>query len=136
MAGEKHGSRMLRALAALAAAVFFARALVPAGYMLTPTEGGAAIVFCDGHEVSAAPAHHVHMAGAMPARHSEHGKHQQHDGVCAFSASADLSNTGVAHTPAFIAFTGQVVEAPIAVGNPRLDLAAPPPPARGPPLSV
>jgi hypothetical protein len=58
------------------------RALVPAGYMLTPIEGRLAIVLCD---AAATGAHHHHHAGDHPNRGHDH---THPDPTCPFAQSA------------------------------------------------
>jgi hypothetical protein len=108
--------------------MLFLRALVPAGFMLAPVEGGLAIVLCE-PDVLAASGHH-HFGHDHAAHH--HGAHG--DPTCPYAQSA-----GPAPLPTLPALTG---------GAPPLGLASLPvatqtrlsfgprrqPVSRGPPL--
>jgi hypothetical protein len=108
-------------LLALVAALFL-RALVPTGWMPTPTGGPFAIQPCPAADLTA------------PAGHQHHRSNGQHDGDCAF-APLLARFVPAADAPA--------IEAPALAASARFQLflsatfptglPAPPPPARGPP---
>lgn len=108
---------------ALFALVF--QALLPPGYMLAPTGDGIAITLCSGRAVS------VDLSG------DKHAPAQQSDAPCAFAVMAHAS----APTPALVvaaprneAFVAFVPSQRSGVAS--LAIAAPPPWATGPPLSI
>lgn len=105
------------------------RALVPAGYMLSPSvHGSSIIVLCSGHAMASMPGMDH---GGKPDHSSSH-----RDAPCAFSAVAHLATP---ETPPSIvtAFTlaADAPPAPLYV-TPGRGLAAPPPWATGPPTAI
>lgn len=117
--------------------LFMARVAVPAGFMLAPG-GAAALVPCPVMvEVSAAQgADHAMSADGEHSASTEHGDGSPTPGKtpCPFTAMA--APASLPDVPVEIGLTVPIVASPIAA-RPALPvarrLAAPPPPARGPP---
>ncbi|HEX4197704.1 MAG TPA: DUF2946 family protein [Caulobacteraceae bacterium] len=124
MAGSGKAGETRRLAAVVAMLALMLQVMVPAGFMVSATPGGPAIVICTGHGPLL-----VHTDHGQPAR-SPASK----SGACAFAghggaplAPAPLALAGVrfeAFVPAFIA------RVPVYPGR---GMAAPPPPAIGPP---
>lgn len=120
-AGE---ARRLAALVAMLALIL--QVFVPAGFMVSATPGGPAIVICTGH-------------GPLLLDTGDHGQPTKapasKSGVCAFAGHG-----GAPLAPAPLALTGVRFEAfvPTFIARahvfPGRGLAAPPPPAIGPPI--
>jgi hypothetical protein len=119
-----------RKAGALLALLLVFRLLVPAGWMIAPSQaGGLGFVLCDG-AVAAAPAMHGHgdHDGPAPAKPS--------DGHCPYAA---LASPALPPAPPIVA--APVSSPRLAQQTPsregrRLGLASPPPPATGPPLNA
>lgn len=112
----------------LLALALLARALVPTGWMPVATAHGVRLELCAGQD-AAAPA----MAGMAHGK-KEHGKQALPDHPCAF-AGLGLAADSV-RAPAIV--SSPVVTAPLSAKGWRAvtvgrGLAAPPPPATGPP---
>jgi hypothetical protein len=100
------------------------RAALPAGLMLAPNAAGHVdIVLCDG----VAPAHH----------HGDAGRHRQDAQPCPFAIA--LNSATPPAPPAFAIpptpVRAAAIVAPLAA-TPRLAVAAPTPPATGPPATL
>lgn len=111
----------------------FARALVPAGWMPSYTAQGIALIPCTG-VVTALTAHAGHHAAGHD--HSDEAKHDVSGQPCSFAATAvDLPGpTGSAAAPVLPRTTDLFrATASVSIGR---GLAAPPPPATGPPLTA
>jgi hypothetical protein len=128
----KEGPRPL-----LAGLLFFAlllRALIPAGFMIgTAASGAPALVICPGMEV--APAVHRMVMPGMAGHHHDPATHRE--APCPFGA---LAAPALPPAPPMVALptTPPVPVAPLAAlhGAQAPSLAAPPPPATGPPASA
>jgi hypothetical protein len=138
MARARVGSDTKRGTAALALLLFLsllARALVPAGYMVAAgTSGWPTLILCPGSaaQPAAAAGHHHHIAGDHK---NEHGTSAE--SPCAFAA---LLAPALPPAPPIAAEPAPV---PVFAPTSRPDhealrpaLAAPPPPARGPPPTL
>lgn len=119
-------------LAGLLFCALLLRALIPAGFMIgTAASGAPALVICPG--VEEAPAvHHMAMHGQMPAHHHDPATH--HEAPCPFGA---LAAPALPPEPPVVALpaTPSVQVAPLVPLHTAQvpSLAAPPPPATGPP---
>ena len=111
------------------------RALVPAGFMIgTAASGAPALVLCPGMEPPPA-VHGMRMHGAMPAHHHDPATH--HEAPCPFGA---LAAPALPPAPP-VAVLPPVPPAESALPPRHLtatapSLAAPPPPATGPPAAA
>ena len=118
---------MFAAIAILAMSV---RALVPAGFMLAPSQnGGASIVLCSGHgPIEIANPHRAGGAGKNKANHS--------GAPCNFAAVAHLAAPQAA--PILLRSLDSERAAPhvALIAQPGRGLAAPPPWSTGPPISI
>jgi hypothetical protein len=110
-----------RWIGALAIILLFARALIPAGFMVNALDGDTRLVLC-----SAA----VADSSGLPASH--HGSTTGSDSSCPFAASAS-----VAPPPAAIHFVAGESTAPLLSTRATPSVSVPPPPRylapRGPP---
>lgn len=126
----------------LGAALLF-KGLVPAGWMPAYEDGRLGIILCSGwrpappEPVAAHGAHHAGHEAPQPSHHSGSGDDPQHDTQqpCTF-AGATMPWLGAAEAgPQLAALlpreTGSSFPLIVSVGR---GLAAPPPPATGPPL--
>jgi hypothetical protein len=111
------------------------RALVPAGFMIgTAASGAPALVICPGVEVAPA-VHAMTMKGGMPAHRHDPATHR--DAPCPFAAMA--APTLPPTPPAVVvppAPPAEPIAGPRRLTAVRVALAAPPPPATGPPASA
>ncbi len=108
--------------AMLLLAALLARAVIPSGWMVAPAPAGVAIVICTGDGM---------VTGAIPGK--DDGQPRTNTEPCAFAG------LGVAAEPPLLAIlpvpvaVAVAVLAPAVVLLPGRGLAAPPPPATGPP---
>jgi hypothetical protein len=113
------------------------RALVPGGYMLGPSDDGRtlAIVLCSGHEAFI-DLRTGQLVDAAPPSRNQDNSDQRGDAPCVFAVSAEFATPthALASPPTFTASQ----EAPtfLPMVTPRRGLAAPPPWATGPPLTL
>ncbi len=115
-------------LAALLAVALVVRALVPTGWMPVATAQGVRLALCPGQDVTP-PA----MAG-MHHGHERDGKQPPPDHPCAFAGLGLAADTA----PPFVIPSAAPVAPPLVAAHPLAvtvgrGLAAPPPPATGPP---
>jgi hypothetical protein len=103
------------------------RALVPTGYMAAPATlgGGLIVTICTGHGAVEAP---VTLGG----KSTQHGDGKTHDAPCAFAAVAHLAAPDLISLP-LTGRSASVLQTAPAQVMPGRGLAAPPPPATGPP---
>ncbi|MFL6843454.1 MAG: DUF2946 family protein [Allosphingosinicella sp.] len=118
-----------RKAGALLALLLVFRLLVPAGWMIAPSQaGGPGFVLCDG-AVAAAPAMHGHARdhdGPAPAKTS--------DGHCPYAALASPALPPAPPSITVPVLSPDLAQQRISRDGRRLGLASPPPPATGPPL--
>jgi hypothetical protein len=121
---------------ALLFALLLLRALVPAGFMFSAAASGApALVLCPGVEAPPPPVHE--MAMHRPAHRHGHDPASHPESPCPFAALASpaLPPAPLAVAPAAAARSYVSLEAAPSAAA-ALGLAAPPPPATGPPASA
>ncbi|HEX5183761.1 MAG TPA: hypothetical protein VFW19_11500 [Allosphingosinicella sp.] len=109
------------------------RLLVPAGYMIgTDASGAPALILCSGVEAPPTVHHAMRMPGGSPMHHHDPADHR--DAPCPFAA---LAAPALPPSPpvmtAALAPPAEPAAPPFAVGASSPALAAPPPPATGPP---
>jgi hypothetical protein len=141
MAYSTARSRLMSLLGAFALLAIVVRGLVPAGYMVAaPAEPGqfVNIVICHGDGSGLTPAvldlktgKYVDADEHKPGQ-SDAGK----NGACPFALTAHFALPDLAGDPAAPVQTEIPYRASFAPVVPGRGLAAPPPPARGPPLTI
>jgi len=127
------GSQRPRSLAMLALCALLLRAWVPAGWMPAGAAGGILIEPCPAAAPVAAAAtdHAMHHAGHGPLPH-----HRDEHPSCAFAGLAlSVLDPPPAALPLAPTPTAEAVPAADARISPGRGLAAPPPPATGPPIA-
>ncbi|WP_374572956.1 hypothetical protein [Phenylobacterium sp.] len=126
---------LTRAAVALAMLAVAVRVLVPAGYM-PGRAGEAAIVLCTGQGLQTVYLEKDAKGGPVAPADSHSGKGDTHH-PCAFASAAHIFSP---HDLAPVVPSVWTADAPDlrvpAVVAPGRGLAAPPPPATGPPLSI
>jgi hypothetical protein len=126
-------SGFARGLAAFALLAIAVRALLPAGYMVAPTQDGfMSVSLCSGHQVvmNLATGEISDANGAPPAQK------QQGDAPCVFATAATLAAPEVTIAlPAPLARNAHVAIAAVHAA-PGRGLAAPPPWSTGPPRTA
>lgn len=127
-----------RVIAILALVAIAARALVPAGYMVGPSERGqlVSIVLCSGHAaVLDLRAGRLIEPGQTPAD-KQNGPDRASDAPCVFAAAAQLATPEAAPEAPAPLFVVVAQDYQMRAITPGRGLAAPPPWATGPPLTV
>lgn len=122
----RHSAAGRRLFAAALLLAFAMRVLIPTGFMPTQTAGGIVISLCTGQ----GPVNVVLLGGEEPAGHQ-----QADGGPCMFAAGLAgglLAPEALASVTAFSAAAARILGAAIADLTVHR-LAAPPPPALGPP---
>ena len=122
----------------------FARGAVPAGWMPAFTDQGVSLILCSGMaeppstqgEHSGHNAHADHHQSGSSHDHSGKSKHDMAGQPCAFAAAAaDLPSPDLSVVPAGLVSSDLPFQRSTAVTVGR-GLAAPPPPATGPPITA
>ena len=129
--GKGQFSRLAMTMAMLAVLL---RALIPAGYMVSPNDGagGSRIVICS---PQGAVEVLVDASGHRIKAPINHDKGKVADHPCAFSVATTASLTGDLTLISAPAVCAEVEPAASTPGlRPGLGLAAPPPPKTGPPI--
>jgi hypothetical protein len=119
------GGSIRHLLLALALAAMGVRAAAPPGYMFSPSPAGFTVTLCNG--------------GTMRidlGRSPEHGQHSGDSGPCLFAAAAHAAPAPIAPQIISTAISSVAVAPPIAAVSVGHGLAAPPPPATGPPIRL
>lgn len=104
------------------------RAAMPAGYMLTDSNGQVVVSLCNGGSMTL-------DLGRSKGAKSEQGKQSHHDAPCPYTAVAHAAAPPADAIAIAFQATAIVLTTPRDV-QPGRGLAAPPPPATGPPLSI
>lgn len=105
----------------MALVAMLVRAALPDGTMLANNDGQMVITICGGSTVT------------LDLGKGGHGKHSQQNTPCPYAAAAHAASPPV-QTAAIALPTAFVVAETVSEIRPGLGLAAPPPPATGPPI--
>jgi hypothetical protein len=112
---------LLRTLVLLMALIAMSlRAALPAGYMFADSDGRVVVSLCNGGSMT------------LDLGKSEHSKQAHHDAPCPYASAAHAA-TAPSQALALALPTHVVVASGEAKARPGRGLAAPPPPATGPP---
>jgi hypothetical protein len=130
-AARKFATPTLRPAALLAILAILLRAAIPGGFMLSTAKAGSMpdIVICTAHGLATIP------GDADPASTDDGAKQQ--DATCAFTATAAVTIAPVLFEVAAPTYADTVLlHRAVADQRPGRGLAAPPPPAQGPPSLI
>jgi hypothetical protein len=120
------GFSLRNLLFALALAAMGVRAAAPPGYMFSPGSTGLTVTLCNGGSF------HLDLGGVG----HDQNKHSNDSGTCLFAAAAHAAPAPTTPQPAAVSVASVAAQPAAPAVSIGRGLAAPPPPATGPPVIV